>query len=106
MIDVSSFTTGFFNGVFSVVLGLVKLILFPIDALITAYLPNFSNVLDAISSFFNNYIGSVISWAVSLSGLSQATISLIVSYYIFKLTLPLLVYSIKLVVSWYNKLKL
>lgn len=92
------------TGIFKLIIGLVSLILTPIDALITNALPSLDNALTAVANFFN-YIGSSIGWVISLTGLSSETLSLIVLYFTFKLTAPMLFYMIKLALSWYNKLK-
>ena len=92
------------TGIFKLIIGLVSIILTPIDALITSALPSLDNALTAVASFFT-YIGSSIGWVISLTGLSSETISLIVLYFTFKLTAPMLFYMIKLALSWYNKLK-
>lgn len=92
------------TGIFKLIIGLVSIILTPIDALITSALPSLDNALTAVASFFT-YIGSSIGWVISLTGLSPETLSLIVLYFTFKLTAPMLFYMIKLALSWYNKLK-
>lgn len=92
------------TGIFKLIIGLVSLILSPIDALITNALPGLDNAFTAVASFFT-YIGSSIGWVISLTGLSSETLSLIVLYFTFKLTAPMLFYMIKLALSWYNKLK-
>lgn len=91
-------------GIFKLIISLVSLILSPIDSLITSVLPGLDNALTAVANFFT-YIGSSIGWVISLTGLSSETLSLIVLYFTFKLTAPMLFYMIKLAISWYNKLK-
>lgn len=91
-------------GVFKLIIGLVSVILSPIDALITSALPSLANALEAVNQFFN-LISQGIGWAVSLTGLSNEALSLIVVYFTFKLTAPMLFYMIKLALSWYNRLK-
>lgn len=92
------------TGIIKLIVSLVELILYPIDALITSSLPDLANALTAIGDFFG-LISNVVGWVVSLTGLSNETISLIVMYFTFKLTAPLLFYMIKLAISWYDKLK-
>lgn len=92
------------SGIFKLIIGLVSIILTPIDALITNALPSLDNALTGVANLFN-YIGSSIGWVISLTGLSSETLSLIVLYFTFKLTAPMLFYMIKLAISWYNKLK-
>ena len=92
------------TGIFKLIIGLVSIILSPIDLLITNALPSLDNALTAVANFFT-YIGTSIGWVISLTGLSSETLSLIVLYFTFKLTAPMLFYIIKLALSWYNKLK-
>lgn len=92
------------KGIMSLIIGLVSVILAPIDAIISAALPDLANALTAVGSMFtlaSNYVGFV----VSLTGLSNETLSLIVLYYTFKLTVPVTVSTVKLAVKWYDKLK-
>ena len=94
----------FLVGIINLIVGFISLLLVPIDNLILALLPDLSNAFTAIGSYLN-IISSSIGWAISLSGLSASTISLIITYYVFKLTAPLSFYLIKLAIAWYNKLK-
>ena len=91
-------------GIFKLIIGLVSTILTPIDNLIDSALPSLSGALDSISAFLNICTQSI-GWVISLSGIPPSAISLIVLYYGFKLTAPMLFYMIKLALSWYNKLK-
>lgn len=86
------------------IVSFIALILTPIDNFILNFLPDLSNAFTAIGQYLT-IISSSIGWAISLSGLSSATISLIIAYYTFKLTFPITLYLIKLAVAWYNKLK-
>lgn len=91
-------------GIIKLIVGLVSLILTPIDNLIQSALPQLSNAFTAIGNFLN-IISSSIGWCVSLTGLSSEAISLIVAYFTFTLTAPLMFYMIKLALSWYHRLK-
>lgn len=91
-------------GIMSLIINLVSLLLTPIDNLITSALPNLSNALNSISAFLNLCVRSI-GWVISLIGLSSDCISLIVLYFGFSLTAPMLFYLIKLALSWYNRLK-
>lgn len=92
------------TGIFKLIISLVTLILTPIDNIILSLLPDLSNALTSIDNFFN-LVGQSIGWSISLLGLSTETISLVVLYFTFKLTAPIMFYMIKLALSWYNKLK-
>lgn len=91
-------------GIMKLIISLVSLLLTPIDNLITSALPDLSNVLNSVSGFLTICTQSI-GWVISLTGLSSNVISLIVLYFGFKLTAPLLFYMIKLALSWYDKLK-
>lgn len=91
-------------GIIKLIVSLVSIILTPIDNLIQSALPELSNAFTAIGNFLN-IISSSIGWCISLTGLSSETISLIVAYFTFTLTAPMLFYMIKLALSWYNRLK-
>lgn len=92
------------KGIMSLIITLVSVILAPIDLAIQSVLPDLSNALTSVGNLFN-LIGQSIGWGISVLGLSSETISLIVLYFTFKLTAPMLFYMIKLAITWYNKLK-
>lgn len=91
-------------GIFKLIIGLVSTLLTPVDNLISTALPDLSGALDSVSSFLNICTQSI-GWVISLTGIPPLAINLIVLYYVFKLTAPMLFYMIKLALSWYNKLK-
>lgn len=91
-------------GIIKLIVSLVSVILTPFDNLIQSALPELSSAFTAIGNFLN-LIASGIGWAISLTGLSSSAISLLVAYYVFTLTAPMLFYMIKLALSWYNRLK-
>lgn len=93
------------TGVFNIIISLVNVVLAPIDLLIEQFLPDLSTALNAVSSMFN-LVGNCLGFIVSLTGLSSTALSLIVMYYTFKLTVPILVSAIKQAIQWYNALKL
>ncbi len=92
------------NGIINLIIGLVGVLLKPIDLLIDQFLPDLSNVFSMVNGLFD-YIGDIFLWALSWIPLNETVRSLIVSYYTFILTVPLLVASIKLALKWYDKLK-
>lgn len=93
------------TGIFKIVTKLILLLLSPINALITSMLPDFSNMLTNVGNFFSTgatYFGYIVD---SLF-LNSEVVSFLILYWTFKLTFPFLVSLIKLVVKWYDKLKL
>ncbi len=92
------------NGIMNMIIGLVSVLLKPIDLLIEQFLPDLGNAMNMFSSMLN-YIGDFLVWAVSWLGLNATVRGLIVAYYTFVLTVPLLVATIKLALKWYDKLK-
>lgn len=93
------------NGVMKLIMSLVTVLTAPIDLIISNALPDLSN---ALSSFANvlNLIGDTMGWVISLTGISSTAISLIITYYVFKLSTPILFSSIKAAIKWYKTLKL
>lgn len=91
-------------GIIKLITGLVTLILSPIDNLIQSALPDLSSALTGVGNFLN-LISNSIGWGISALGLSNETLSLIVMYFTFKLTAPMMFYMIKLAITWYNKIK-
>lgn len=89
----------------SLVISLVGVLLAPIDLLIQQFLPDLGNALTAFGNALN-IAGNSIGWVISLSGISNTAISLIITYYTFKLTVPVLISTLKLAIKWYKALKL
>lgn len=92
------------SGIINLIITLVNTILLPFDLLIENVMPDLSNAFSSIGQFLNIATSSI-GWCISLTGISPTAISLIVAYFGFKLTAPLLFYMIKLALSWYNRLK-
>ncbi len=92
------------KGIMSLIIGLVSILLKPIDLAISAALPDLSQALSAVGSFFQLALQNL-GFALDLTGLSSTAISIIVLYYTFKLTLPITFSAIKLAIKWYDKLK-
>lgn len=93
------------KGIMSLVIGLVNVLLTPIDLAIEAALPDLSAGISAIGSYFSLALQNI-GFAISITGLSSTAISLIILYYTFKLTIPITFATIKLAIKWYDKLKL
>ncbi len=92
------------KGIMSLIIGLVSTILKPIDLLIVSVLPDLSSALTAVGNLFN-FASQYVGFAISATGLSNETLSLIVLYFTFKLTAPLMVSTVKSAIKWYDKLK-
>lgn len=92
------------KGIMSMIIGLVSIVLAPIDLVISSSLPVLDNALEAVNQLFQTIINGL-AWGTSFLGLSNEALSLIVSYYIFKLTLPIAVSAVKGALKWYNILK-
>lgn len=92
------------GAIISLIISLVNALLTPIDNLINTYLPSVSSAFNSISYFFT-YVSNSLGWVISATGISSTAISLIVITLTFKLTVPLLVATFKLALSWYDKLK-
>lgn len=92
------------NGIMSLVISLVNLILAPIDAVINSALPSLSEAFDYISGFFDT-LGNVVPFVISYTGINAVVLNIIIDLFVFILSVPLIVHTIKLAIKWYNKLK-
>lgn len=93
------------EGVFSVILDLINALLMPLNALINAVVPSFSDMVGVVVNGFNA-VFSYIGWAVNGTLLWSETISFIIIVITFKLTLPYTISAIKTAVKWFRSLKL
>lgn len=91
------------NGIFKLIISLVGVLLAPIDSIIESALPGLSSAINAVGSFLSTCT-SAIGWVLSCFGLSSSCLSLIVIYFTFKLTVPILIHAIKLAIKWYHML--
>lgn len=91
-------------GVFKIVVSLISLLLTPINNAITQYLPGLDNALTGLANVFQ-IGGQYIGWILDALCITPTTISLLVSVMVFKLTFPLVVSLFKLVINWYDKMK-
>lgn len=93
------------KGFLNVATHLIEIVLYPIDLIIKTFLPSLDTCLTYIGSVFN-YVSDFIPWVVSYLGLPQDVLEIIVSFIIFRVSLPLAVMAVKLCIKWYNALKL
>ena len=92
------------KGIFNIVTKFINILLSPINLLITNMLPGFNTILSYIGSFFS-MIGQYFGWLTNALLIDSEVLSFLILYWTFKLTFPLAVSTIKLVVKWYNSLK-
>lgn len=93
------------TGIINIIMFLVDIVLSPIDLLIQTLLPDVSGALSAVGAMFQ-YALTYIGYLVDMTCLSSECISLIILYFTFKLTAPLLFSTIKVALKWYNSLKI
>lgn len=92
-------------GMFKLIIGLVNILLIPINLLITNYLPELSTALSLIKQLFN-YCFTYIGWVLDSMFISSETVSLLIAVLTMRLTIPIAINSIKIAIKWYNSLKL
>lgn len=105
MIDtISNFLNSFLQIILDLIIFLVNTILSPIDLLISGLVPNYADTTILITNMLNvalNYVNYVLDSV----GFESITILLLVNYLIFKLTVPLQIWVVKVAIKWYDKLK-
>lgn len=92
------------KGIIGLIMGLVNVLLAPIDALIVQFLPDLSSAIGSVGKMFM-YVFDFMGFIIDCTGLSSDAISLVVLFFTFKLTVPLAVSTIKTGVKWYQALK-
>jgi len=92
------------NVILDILLGIIKILLIPIDAIINLLIPNLSTYTQYIIDFFN-IVTTYIGWGLSALGINAVIIGLVVSFLTFKLTAPAFVYVFKLMFKWYHTVK-
>lgn len=91
-------------GIFSLITQFISLLLTPINSAINQFIPGFSSALNGLANVLNT-ASQFMGWILDSLLLNTETIAFIVAVWVFKLTFPYVVYLIKLVVQWYNNLK-
>lgn len=92
------------TGIINLIMGLVNVLLSPIDAIIKQFMPDFSSFVSTIVGMFD-YVNNGLGFTVSMLGLTPTILSAIIGYYTFKLTVPLMISAIKQVIKWYKAMK-
>lgn len=102
---ISSLINGLFTAILTFVISTLNLIMLPINSIIKSLLPFvYNDFVQPINSLINSFI-SFVPFISDLTFLPSFVIHLIVNYLIFKYTVKFSVFSIKLVVKWWNYLK-
>lgn len=92
------------NGIFKLVDSLIQAALGPLWTIANSNLP--SEIVNGISyiSYFFSYVESGLFYVIDMLCIPKSCISLIAYYFIFKLTLPITAYAVKIGVKWYHML--
>lgn len=93
-----------FGAFLKLVTTLVQILFIPIDAFIAAALPELNDMFIKIADLFEIILLGL-GWAVSATGVPSAALALLGVYYIFKLTMPLNIWALKLGIKWLHELR-
>lgn len=91
------------NGLIEFFTTLLNILLLPLDTAIQTFLPDFSDVL----SLFNDFVDQVLGffpWILSWFNIPDLVLTLAVGWIIGKISISIAVYTIKLVVAWWDRL--
>lgn len=97
---ISSLLLGFFK----LLTNAVNFVLAPINLLILNAFPNLNDALNSISTLFNNTVSTYIYFVVDATGITPLALNMVILYWSFALSVPLVVYVIKIAVKWYHYL--
>lgn len=102
---ISLLSSGLFNFILSFVISLFNVLMIPINMIIKTLLPFvYEDFLTPINDLLNAFINFV-PFIADLTFLPSFIIHMIVNYLIFKYTAKFTIFSIKLIVKWWNYLK-
>lgn len=88
-----------------VIFGLIRIVLLPIDAIVTAVMPTLESQLTTVSTYFST-ISSSLSYAFSWTMLPQSVLVAVIGYWTFVYSSYLAVYIFKKLPKWINYLKI
>lgn len=88
-----------FEFIIGFLIRLLDILLAPINFLIVTYIPSLDNALSYIAQYFN-YADTYIGWILSATGFPTLSITLLASYFFFKFSISLGVYSFKTLLKW------
>lgn len=83
---------------------LIRGVMLPINVIVGEFFPDVAEVVGMVNLFFQN-ITSGILWVKSWLPFTTGFYTTLVAIITFRLTVPLLVHGIKLLIKWYNVLK-
>ena len=84
---------------------LLSIAIYPLDTILATYLPNIDSALAAVGVFLNSVLG-VFPWLLSWFHIPSYLLTLVLTWAVAKLYLMFAAYSAKLVIRWWDKLKL
>lgn len=84
-------------------ISMISIILGPINSLIIEYLPGLDSVLSSIRQFFE-WIVTFSNWVLSWLPFNPELYAFWILIIVFKLSVPILVDTLKLIVKWWHAL--
>lgn len=93
-----------FTAIIYILLGLIRIIMLPIDFIINQFIPNFSQLTTNIISFFET-VTTYLGWAINAIPLNSIALALIVAFWTFKLSAPVIAWLLKLTFKWWRAVK-
>lgn len=96
---------GIISGILNFFSTILSALVSPIDGLISTYLPDVENALEAFAGFIS-YILGIIPWVLSYFHIPTHVLQLAVGWAIAKIVLNFLAHGTKVVLAWWRTLKL
>lgn len=91
------------QGMLNFIIGLVSILMAPLDTALNTLLPAFSDVLTMFGNFIDRVL-SIIPWVLSWFNIPLPLLTFVCLYIIAKITISMGVHEIKLALAWYRKL--
>lgn len=92
------------NWLLAIVNSIVAVVFAPISLLIHNLLPGIEGLFTNISAWLL-YATTYVGWVIDAFGIPSIVLSVVASYYVYKVGSSFAVYGLKLAVKWYEALK-
>lgn len=90
-----------FEGFLKLVVMFIDLISTPINNIINEYLPQLDYVFSLLNQFIDFAI-NILGWVVSWFNFPPGFLTFLIAFYVFKLTVPLLIHNLKILAAWWD----
>lgn len=93
------------NIILSFVIGVLNIILIPLDLIIDSFIPNLSSAFAYVSNLIDTLIAPISLYVIDSFMIPHEVIVLLFEFLIVKYTLPITLIGIRYALTWYHNLR-